>query len=154
MHRYRKGSTYTLNSQKKINSQECGKLNYSMYGTRDAAQNWMDTYCKFMVDIGFVKGKASPCAFWHPRRELRSVVHGDDFTNLGHEHQSDWFKEEIAKKFDIKYRGRIGPGRNDEKEMKTSKCRVRLLIFAIFNPNRLTFIIMQFGYMLTNFVDE
>ena len=96
----------------------CGKLKKSLYGTRDAAQNWMDTYCKFMVEVGFIKGKASPCAFWHPRREIRSVVHGDDFTNLGYEHQLDWFKEQIAKKFDIKYRGRIGPGKNDAKEMR------------------------------------
>ena len=58
----------------------CGKLNKAMYGTRDAAQNWENAYAEFMESIGFSKGKASPCIFWHPGRNLRCVVHGDDFT--------------------------------------------------------------------------
>ena len=31
----------------------CGKLLKSMYGTRDAAQNWGMAYCDFMQSIGF-----------------------------------------------------------------------------------------------------
>ena len=29
----------------------CGRLNYSMYGTRDAAANWSDEYTQRLVDI-------------------------------------------------------------------------------------------------------
>ena len=97
---------------------KCGKLGKSLYGTRDAAQNWMDAYIKFMEGVGFKRGAASPCAFWHARKEIRAVVHGDDFTMLGHDHQLDWFKGEIGKRFECKYRGRIGPGRKDNKEMR------------------------------------
>ena len=65
----------------------CGKLNKAMYGTRDAAQNWEFAYAEYMEELGFVRGTASPCLFWHPGRELRVVVHGDDFAILGWEHQ-------------------------------------------------------------------
>ena len=31
----------------------CGRLYYSMYGTRDAAETWLDAYSKPLIDIGF-----------------------------------------------------------------------------------------------------
>ena len=33
--------------------QKCGKLRYSMYGTRDAAQNWYHEYSSQLTNIGF-----------------------------------------------------------------------------------------------------
>ena len=45
----------------------CGKLLKSMYGTRDAAQNWGAAYSEFMKSIGFQQGKASSCVFCNPR---------------------------------------------------------------------------------------
>ena len=66
-----------------------GKLEMSMYGTRDAAQNWEETYSKFMISIGFRKGKASPCVFYNERRNIRAVIHGDDFTMLGESENLD-----------------------------------------------------------------
>ena len=41
----------------------CGKLTKSMYGTRDAAQNWGLAYTQFMTDSGFVREPSSPCVF-------------------------------------------------------------------------------------------
>ena len=61
----------------------CSRLNQSMYGTRDAAQNWSMEYTRFMESIGSETGKASPCTFLNRNKELRCVVHGDDFTILG-----------------------------------------------------------------------
>jgi len=58
----------------------CGKANMSIYGTRDAAQNWEEEYSDFMIGVGFSRGKASPCVFYHKSRCLRAVVHGDDST--------------------------------------------------------------------------
>merc|ERR1712005_42236 len=60
----------------------CGKLKKSMYGTRDAAQNWEAEYSEFMESIGFKRGIASPCVVYHPERNIRCVIHGDDFTLL------------------------------------------------------------------------
>ena len=41
----------------------CGRLNYFMYGMRDAAQNWAKEYSDMLVSIGFKQGTASPCVF-------------------------------------------------------------------------------------------
>ena len=61
----------------------CGRLNFSMYGTRDAAANWSDEYTQRLIDIGFKAGKASPCDFNHPTRGMSVFVHGDDFLCSG-----------------------------------------------------------------------
>ena len=61
----------------------CGRLKFSLYGTRDAAQNWQAHVTKTMTDLGFVPGASSPCMFFHPQWELRSFVHGDDFVTTG-----------------------------------------------------------------------
>ena len=41
----------------------CGKLYESMYGTRDAAQNWEAAYTEFMRGIGFTIGMSSHAYF-------------------------------------------------------------------------------------------
>ena len=58
----------------------CGRLNYSLYGTRDAATNWEAHYTRLLLEAGFVQGLASPCIFYNKVRDIRVVVHGDDFT--------------------------------------------------------------------------
>ena len=54
----------------------CGELAKAMYGTRDAAQNWEVTYVKFMIDAGFVSGKATPCVFYNKEKELSCGTRG------------------------------------------------------------------------------
>ena len=46
----------------------CGRLNYSLYGTRDAASNWEECYGDALIEIGFKQGQSSPCIFHHPKR--------------------------------------------------------------------------------------
>ena len=36
----------------------CGELLKSMYGTRDAAQNWESAYTELLESIGFITGEA------------------------------------------------------------------------------------------------
>ena len=57
-----------------------GELNYSMYGSRDAAQNWGEECAETMVEAGFAIGKASPRTFFHADRSLGTYVHGDYVT--------------------------------------------------------------------------
>ena len=95
-----------------------GKLMKAMYGTRDAAQNWEHAYINFLKRAGFVNGVASPCVFHHEERDVRIVVHGDDFTVLGPETQLNWFREEIKRRFEVKFRGRLGPEDKDEKAIR------------------------------------
>ena len=61
----------------------CAKLNMSLYGTCDAAQNWEEAYTKALRGLGFIQGRACPCAFYSPALDCRIVIHGDDITVLG-----------------------------------------------------------------------
>ena len=61
----------------------CGRLEKSMYGTRDAAQNWELEHTELLLGAGFTQGVFSPCVFFHRERNIRIVIHDDDFTSLG-----------------------------------------------------------------------
>ena len=52
---------------------KCARLKKSMYGTRDAAQNWEFEYSEFLIspEMGFVKGKASTCVFLASRQAAK-----------------------------------------------------------------------------------
>ena len=41
----------------------CGLLRVSLYGTRDAAQNWEEEFAGTLQELGFRKGKSSPLRF-------------------------------------------------------------------------------------------
>eukprot|EP00972_Heterocapsa_arctica_P005738 848238-Heterocapsa_arctica.AAC.1 len=71
---------------------KCGRLLCWMYGTRKAASKWEDHYSNVLLKAGFVKGKASPCTLFHSARQLRCIVHGDDFTTLGNDADLDWME--------------------------------------------------------------
>ncbi len=94
-----------------------GQLNLSLYGTRDAAMNWTKTYTDFMVNLGFRKGRASPCNFFHPEREISTTVHGDDFTSTGTENQLRWLDTQLKSRFEIKT-DYLGPGDNHAKQLR------------------------------------
>ena len=42
-----------------------GELQMSLYGTRDAAQNWQECCSEHLVELGFHKGVSNPCLFTH-----------------------------------------------------------------------------------------
>ena len=68
------------------------RLNLSIYGTRDAAQNWAKEYTTFLEECGFKAGLASSCNFEHMYRELKLMVHGDDFTETGPTADLQWMQ--------------------------------------------------------------
>eukprot|EP00400_MALV-I_sp_L67-5_P000255 gene255-biopygen667 len=88
----------------------CGRLLRSMYGTRDAAQNWEYHYREVLVALGFRPALTSPCVFVHDDRDVRVVVHGDDFSFLGSAKEPDWAHEQMINHFQLKCPGRIGRG--------------------------------------------
>ena len=93
-----------------------GKLNFSMYGTRDAAQNWQSEYSQRLIDSGFTRGKASPCVFHHVTRGIRALVHGDDYVSVGLPGQLKWMEEQFASKYQIKTQ-LLGPHDNNVREL-------------------------------------
>ncbi len=79
-----------------------------MYGSRDAAYNWEAAYGEFMGGLGLRRGMASPCIFFHKDRNIRAVVHGDDFIILGWKKDLDCFRQGSQDRFECKLRGRMG----------------------------------------------
>ena len=55
-----------------------GKFKLCLYGTRDAAKGWQETLNSHLVSIGFVRGRGHPRVFWHPEKQIKTLVHGDD----------------------------------------------------------------------------
>ena len=81
---------------------EVAELQYSLYGTRDAAANWHKAYSQHLKDIGFEQGDSNPCLFYHPGRQIRLLVHGDDYVGVADDYQLKWLQKKIEDKFEIK----------------------------------------------------
>ena len=94
-----------------------GKLMLSLYGTRDAAQNWAKEYTSYLEDIGFTTGAASPCNFVNEAMEVMVTVHGDDFTATGPQHGLEWFESKMSGKYEIKSEY-LGPEAGQNKELR------------------------------------
>jgi len=94
-----------------------GKLNLSLYGTRDAAMNWAKTYTDHLKSLGFIVGKSNPCNFYHPQREVSCTVHGDDYTSAGKEEHLRWLDRNLRAKFEIKTEF-LGPGKEHKQEVR------------------------------------
>ena len=94
-----------------------GQLNLSLYGTRDAAMNWALKFTTFLEEIGFETGKASPCNFYHPERQLSTTVHGDDFTSTGRERDLQWLERKMKGEFEVKTKY-LGPGDAHEQQVR------------------------------------
>ena len=52
--------------------------------------------------IGFVRGVGHPSVFWHPAREICTIVHGDDHVSSGYDQDFLWLEEELSKAYEIK----------------------------------------------------
>ena len=97
--------------------QKCGKLKYSMYGTRDAAQNWYHEYSSQLTNIGFQQGQATPCVFYHPDRGIRTYIHGDDYVSTGKPQDFKWMKMQLESKYTVKTET-LGPGPEHKQQVK------------------------------------
>ena len=106
-------------------AQKCGKLNVSMYGTRDAALNWAIEYGETLKQGGFQQGRINPCLFYHPGREVTIMVHGDDFVAVGEASQLQDTEKLLSDRYKIKTE-MLGSGKSDVKEVKVLNKIIRL----------------------------
>ena len=95
----------------------CGKLRLSIYGTRDAAQNWEREYGSKLIGWGFTKGKTSPCVYHHIERNIQIYVHGYDFVAVADRNQNKWFRAQLASAYEIKSKT-MGHLDNEEKQVR------------------------------------
>ena len=102
-----------------------GLLLMSLYGTRDAATNFQNEVKKFMTQTGFAQGLYNPCVYYHKGRNLRTLVHGDDFVTTGGRKDNAWFQGMLAKRFEIKS-AVIGMGPGEAKEARILNRIVRV----------------------------
>ena len=102
----------------------CGELQVSMYGTRQAAQNWQYCVAQLMESNEFTSAKSSPCMFWHEARDIACMVHRDDFFSTGRDGDSRWLQKKIEAAFEIKTTV-IGPENGDQKQAKVLTERSR-----------------------------
>ena len=78
-----------------------GRLLRCCYGTRDAGMLWEEAYSEILIQAGFRRGQASPTCFYHPEKQISVVCHGDDFTALGNEEDLMWYKDILARAFEL-----------------------------------------------------
>ena len=103
----------------------CGKLEYWLYGFRDAASAWEAFYSERFVGVGFERGKGNGVGFYHLGRDISAIVHGDDFVTVGDPEDLDWIQKLIKGWFEVKVRGRLGSGTDDVKEVEILGRKVR-----------------------------
>ena len=83
-----------------------------------AASGWMDDYARRLVEDGFQRGRAASTIFFHPKTQVRVVVHGDDFTFAGTESELRKIEAKMHEWFDVKVRGILGSGKRDVHEIE------------------------------------
>ncbi len=96
----------------------CARLVRCLYGTRDAPKGWEAYLAEQLVALGFAKGRASPCCFYHAHLGVRCIVHGDDFVLSGTAGALDEVKAGMHARFLLKELGRLGGGQGELKELR------------------------------------
>ena len=96
---------------------DIGQLLLCLYGTRDAAKEWQKTLTQHLMSIGFAPGKGHPSVFVHRERNIRVLVHGDDYFSSGLSDDLDWLQSQLEERFEIKTQ-RISGKSDHDKEGK------------------------------------
>ena len=96
-----------------------GMLNLSLYGTRDAATNWQEEFTNIVVQEGFSRDNASPCNFYHERRNISIIVHGDGFTSIGQRNPLEWLQQFLDYTYECKHHW-LGPIDKEEASVRIS----------------------------------
>ena len=96
---------------------KCARLIYTLYGMRTAARNWEKEYSNTLEVVGFRPGRATLVASYHPERDVRTVVHGDDFVVEGKQSDLESVRDVLAAKYILKVRCILGPDPGDQKSI-------------------------------------
>ena len=74
----------------------------SLYGTRDAAANFQLEVKRLMESVVFRQSKYSPSMYFNKERNLRTLVHGDDFVTVGILKEARWLERKMKDRLEIK----------------------------------------------------
>ena len=109
-----------------LGSKAVAHLKRCVYGTRDAGMLWEECYSEALVQMGFRRGLANPCCFYHPEKHISLVVHGDDFTALEPRDSLLWYEKGLAQSVELKLKGRLGEAADCDKEVRVLTRVVRI----------------------------
>ena len=93
-----------------------GRLNKTLYGTRDAPVARLRAVRQDMEAMGFLECKVTTGVFVHPVRDIRVVTHVDDFLVAGEREDLLWLHDQMAQKYELKVQ-MAGWDDGDEKEL-------------------------------------
>ena len=94
------------------------RLCRSMYGTRDAASIWRDTWSELLKDGSMKVGTACSAFFCSHDGDLKGLCHGDVFCVEGRQKQLQAFGKILEKRFEVQQIAHIGFAMGDKKEFK------------------------------------
>ena len=80
---------------------------------RKAASGWEGDHARRLVEDGFRRGRAASTIFYHPKTQVRVVVHRNDFTFAGTESELKEIQAKTCEWYDVKERGVLGSGKRD-----------------------------------------
>ena len=78
-----------------------------------------------LIELGFIRGVGFPAVFWHPARQLRTIVHGDDYVSAGFQKDLLWLEHRLEQKYEIKTQV-VGQDINDATEGKVLNRVIRV----------------------------
>lgn len=70
-----------------------------------------------MKGLNFVPSSTTPCLYYSPSRNLRVIIHVDDFLCSGREGQLKWLKVELQRRFTLKV-AMLGERSSEKREVK------------------------------------
>ena len=91
-----------LPGEESENGKYVGRLNRTLYGTRDAPVAWLRAVREGMEAMGFLECKVTTGVFVHPVRDIRVVTHVDDFLVAGGYDDLIWLRDEMSQKYELK----------------------------------------------------
>ncbi len=89
-----------------------GRLNNTLYGTRDAPVAWLRAAKADMEALGFLECKVTTGVYVHPSRDIRVVTHVDDFLVAGELADLEWLRDEMTNELKVQMAGTKGTRRS------------------------------------------
>ena len=94
-----------------------GKLERSLYGTRDAPHIWQEELRGTMEAIGFKACSSHPGVYVHPASGAMAIAHVDDVLAIGSKSHLKSLQKNLAQKYELKHQI-LGPDAEDVQEVE------------------------------------
>ena len=101
------------------------RLQRAVYGTLDATAAWQRVWTRTLNAVGVTFGVSNPALLHCEKLDASTVVHGDDFKNLGEDGALGEVEHVMSDHYAIKVLSILGAGCDDAKEVRILNRYVR-----------------------------